>query len=704
MKRISTIVVLVLISLSTFAQDKFTSQDLFEIKSVGSAVISPDGKYVAYSLYVPRPFTDKPGGNYPQLHVLNRATGESTKIYAKKQSYSSVKWTPDGKNVSFLLGAGKDKLRQVHTIPMGGGELTKVTKSSNSIYSYDWHPSGNSLIYIAKSKSSANKELIAAGFNAEVVEENIEHKNLYLHNIADGKRTRISKGMTVHAAAWNPAGTNIAVQATKKNLVDDFYMYKDIYLIDPNTKETTLLVNAAGKLGAMSWHPNGTHIAFIAGVNINDPVAGSLFITEVPSTKKWAELKNYTPDFRGSVTSLAWMDKNNVMFSADMGVETGISRVKIKDPTIREILPPGKVVLSSFTYAKAQFAFSASTPLHPPELFTMSFKSPVPERKTTSNNWLAKKKLGKQEGITYKSRDGLDIEAVLVYPADYKEGQKYPLINYIHGGPEACVKNGWSTYYSMWGQVAASRGYFVIMPNYRGSSGRGVKFSRMDQKDMGDEEFNDVLDGIQYLVDKGMVDQKRVGIGGGSYGGYFSAWGATKHTEHFAASCMFVGISDQISKRYTTDIPYESYYSHWNVWVHEDYELMLDRSPIKYITQSKTPTLILHGKNDPRVHPSQSLELFRGLKLHGKAPVRLVWYPGEGHGNRKRPAQLDYNIRTMAWFDYYLKGKNDKSKMPPADLKYGVKWQKEEKKETSSTKSKKKSKKKKSSKKTAPKS
>ena len=210
------------------------------------------------------------------------------------------------------------------------------------------------------------------------------------------------------------------------------------------------------------------------------------------------------------------------------------------------------------------------------------------------------------------------------------------------------------------------------MPNYRGSSGRGVGFSKADQGDMGDEEFNDVIDGIDYLINKGMVDKARVGIGGGSYGGYFSGWGATKHTSRFAAAVAFVGISDQVSKRYTTDIPWESYYSHWTFWTYEKFDLVFDRSPIKYANGSQTATLILHGKEDPRVHPSQSLELYRALKMHGKAPVRLVWYPGEGHGNRKNPARLDYNLRTLEWFDYYLKSDNDKTRKPSKDLDYGV--------------------------------
>jgi dipeptidyl aminopeptidase/acylaminoacyl peptidase len=191
--------------------------------------------------------------------------------------------------------------------------------------------------------------------------------------------------------------------------------------------------------------------------------------------------------------------------------------------------------------------------------------------------------------------------------------------------------------------------------------------------DLGDEEFLDVIDGIDYLDGLGLIDKARVGMGGGSYGGYFSALAATRYSEYFAASVVFVGVSNQISKFNSTDIPYEDYYVHWRIWPEENIELVYDRSPVKYARDNRTPTLILHGKEDPRVNPTQSLELYRQLKLHGKAPVRLVWYPGEGHGNRYSPAQLDYSLRTMAWFNYYLKGDNDRSQKPPMEVDYGLK-------------------------------
>jgi dipeptidyl aminopeptidase/acylaminoacyl peptidase len=260
------------------------------------------------------------------------------------------------------------------------------------------------------------------------------------------------------------------------------------------------------------------------------------------------------------------------------------------------------------------------------------------------------------------------VEGILIHPIR-GPGKPAPLIVSVHGGPEAHDMNGWLTSYAAPGQVAAGRGYYVLVPNYRSSTGRGVAYSKLGQGDLAAGEFTDILDGVKFLVGRGLVDARKVGITGGSYGGYLSAWAATRHTEHFAAAVTFVGVSNQISKRGCTDIPMEDYLVHWKIWTDENVPLVWDRSPVAHARNSRTPTLICHGKDDPRVHPSQSLELYRALKNRGRAPVRLVWYPGEGHGNRNRASRLDYSLRMMRWFDHFLvDGAKD---LPPAEIEYG---------------------------------
>jgi dipeptidyl aminopeptidase/acylaminoacyl peptidase len=190
-----------------------------------------------------------------------------------------------------------------------------------------------------------------------------------------------------------------------------------------------------------------------------------------------------------------------------------------------------------------------------------------------------------------------------------------------------------------------------------------VEFSKLGQHAYAGPEFDDIVDAKTYLVEAGLADPDHVGITGGSYGGYASMWAASALSEHFAAAVAFVGISDQISKFGTTDIPKEMFNVHARSYPWEDWMWMLERSPIYHVDKARTPLLIMHGKEDPRVHPSQSLEMYRHMKVRTDTPVRLVYYPGEGHGNRNTAAQYDYGLRLIRWMDHYLKGPGGE---PPA--------------------------------------
>ncbi|MEO1369377.1 MAG: S9 family peptidase [Acidobacteriota bacterium] len=302
------------------------------------------------------------------------------------------------------------------------------------------------------------------------------------------------------------------------------------------------------------------------------------------------------------------------------------------------------------------------TPGHPNEVFSLE-PGGRPKRLTNSNPWLADVKLAKQEVISWTASDGLEIEGVLMHPLDGRKPA--PLLLMVHGGPEANDANGWLSSYSRPGQVAAARGYAVLYPNYRGSTGRGVEFSELGQSDAAGAEFRDLVEAVDHLAEVGVADKERVGITGGSYGGYATAWGSTFYTDYFKAGVMFVGISNKSSKGFTTDIPQEDVLVHTRFDAWEKWQFGLDRSPIYHAEKSKTPLLIAHGQSDTRVHPSQSLQFYRALKLMGKT-VRYIRYPGEPHGNRRAASRDDYARRLLRWMDHYVM--DDGGEMPPAEL------------------------------------
>ena len=648
-----------------------TPDDLFKIKNVNETIFSPNGKMIAYTLSVPRPLNEEPGSNYSNLFVYNIEEQQNVGLLANQVTVSSIQWDSESERIYFLAKLGEQKSNQVYYIDADGGSPKLVTNEMYDVLAFKISPDGKNIAFVRlEEKSKGKQQMLSKGFDAEIYEEEFQHRTLYLMNLEDKTVKQLTTASSIFEFEWSPDSKNIAAAIADKNLVDDSYMFKRLYVIDTETALKYKLVDNPGKLTQFSFSPDGTKLAFVSASSVNDAVSGSLFICEVPNTKSFSQLRNYTEGFEGSVIMVKWKDDNTILFSSEEGVDITLREQKIDQKQSKLIINGGRVVFRSFDIVNNVICFAGNTKSHPNELFIFNIESGELKKLTNHNNWLENIKLAKQEMIEYSAKDGLKIQGVLIYPLNYEQGKKYPLITYIHGGPEASVQNGWETGYSSWGQFAAAKDYFVFMPNYRASSGRGVEFTMAGFGDLAGKEFEDVIDGIDFLIQKGFIDKNKVGIGGGSYGGYFSAWAATKYTDRFAASVVFVGISNQISKRNTTDIPYEDYYVHWGFWTHENEQLVWERSPVRYAHQSKTPTLILHGKEDPRVHPSQSLELYRALKLHSKAPVRLVFYPGQGHGNSKNTSRYDFLVRTLDWFDYYLKSDYPKDRMPAKYLDF----------------------------------
>jgi dipeptidyl aminopeptidase/acylaminoacyl peptidase len=651
----------------TAQENTFTSYDLLRMRYVVETPISPNGNFIAYTVHVPRQLTDEPGKHYRYLYLYDLANEKSVELLEDKVFISSIGWMPDSKSITFRAKLNDDKFTQVYQLPIDSDEPDAITNADQSVLQYQLSKDGVQLAFVSTSAVSEEKHnLLESGFDAEIYEEEYLDRNLYLINFESQSMEprQLTENVSVYDFRWSPNGKQIAAFIADKNLVDYSYMFKRVYLIDTFSGKRSLHLENPGKITQMAWNPDGKHIAFIAASGINDAVTGSLFITEVPNTTKFEELKNYADGLELSIKKVEWKDDNTVLFLSEEGVDISLSEQGIDDAERNLLIKPGQIVFSSFDVNADFISLAGSNSKHPSELYSFTIIDNKLAKLTDVNPWLQELNLAKQEKIIYTARDGLEIQATLIYPVDYEKGRRYPLICMIHGGPESALKNGWQTSYSRWGQIAAANGFFIFMPNYRSGSGRGVDFTMKGFGDAGGAEFTDVLDGIDYLVKQGLIDKKRVGIGGGSYGGFFAAWGATRYTDYFAASVMFVGISDHYSKRFTTDIPYESYYVHWGYFPDEKIDFLRERSPITYAKDSKTPTLILGGKKDPRVHPSQSLELYRALKLQSKAPVRLVRYPGEGHGNRKNTSRLDYSLRTMRWFNYYLNGDNPKDEMP----------------------------------------
>jgi dipeptidyl aminopeptidase/acylaminoacyl peptidase len=656
---------------TAFAQKTgFTSLDVARVRSVMAAEVSPDGKSIAYTATQPvDPLKGPSARSSVELFVVNTATGKSRPFITGKVSIGAVAWTPDGSGISFLAKRGDDKNTSLYVIPIDGGEAQKRLAHSTSISAYQWSPDGKQIAFLAKQPDPASKkELASRGFDAEGYEEDLKNVHIWITS-ANGKPRQLNVPGSATEIHWSPNGKQIVAAVAPTSLIDHHYMYRRIRIVDVASGNVVKKIANPGKIAEIAWSPDGSRLAFLSGEDINDPSEGRLMIASV----KTGDFSDIMPKYLPNVIDIAWASNDALNFLAHDGCYSAFGTVSADGSNQAIVLPPAGTVFETFSQAddNSRLAFVGSSPSHSDEVFTYALEGvgkSGPRRLTDLNPWFAQRKFAKQEVIEYEARDGVMIQGILVHPLEAAKDKRYPLIMAVHGGPESHVPNGWVTRYTYPGQLGAARGFATFYPNYRGSTGRGVAFAKSHQSDYGGKEFNDILDAIDHLVKLGIADRKKVGVTGGSYGGFASAWCATKHSKHFAASVMFVGISNQISKSGTTDIPDEMFLVHARKRVWEDWQFFLERSPVYHVENARTPILILHGKEDTRVHPSQSMELYRNLKILNKAPVRLVFYPGEGHGNRKSAARYDYNLRLMRWMEHYLKGAGGGP--PKFDLSY----------------------------------
>ena len=637
-----------------------------------SAELSPDGRLVAALRSVPRELfvEDKDGPAWTELHVIEVETGEVRPFITGEADVRAASWLPGGRAIAFLAERDDDEHRALYTIQADGGEAVRTVAFDTDIRSYAFSPDGSLVAFIAREpEPDRDVALGKLGFTQEIFEEDWRPYGVWIASVGGqgGEPRRLPLDGSAFQVRWSPAGDRLAVAVAPRPLVDDEYMRQRIQVVSTTDGAVEGVVEHEAKLDRVEWSPDGRRLAFVAGVDLHDPSTSSLWVVG----REGGKPRNLTPGFEGHVNRVAWRDAGTLLVLADIGTATGLFEVPADGSAAPRPLgvSAGREVFTTLSLAAdgTRAALIGETPSHPGEVYALDLGRGVPRRLTDSNPWLADVRLASQELVTFQARDGLELEGLLIRPLDAPP-TPVPLVLVVHGGPEAHYRKGWMTSYSRPGQVLAARGFAVFYPNYRGSTGRGVEFSKLSQGDPAGAEFDDLIDAVDHLVETGLVDRDRVGVTGGSYGGYATAWCATRFTDRFAAGVMFVGISNKVSKIGTTDIPDEEFLVHARRRVYDDIPFFLARSPIAHAKGAHTPLLILHGEEDPRVSVTQSHELYRALTIAGSAPVRLVLYPGEKHGNRRAAARYDYSLRMIRWMEHYLTGPGGDA--PPYPLDY----------------------------------
>ncbi len=570
------------------AADVLTPESVARIRSVSTAVLSPDASTIAWVLSVPRePGVEEDGGAWSELWLADFAGGTSRRYIGPKAEFSALEWTPDGRALAFLARRGDDKAASLYILARDGGEARRAARLDGGISGFSLAPDGKRVALLgAGAPPAARKQEQDKGFKEEVYEEDWRPTRVWIATLfEEGSARPLALEGSAFSVRWNPIDERIAVALAPTPLTDDEYMSQRLHVVDSASGTVLAKIDNPGKLGDYGWSPDGNWIALLAAADIHDPYPGRLCVASAAGGAPTELL----PGFEGDVTAFDWQGPSeSILCCVDQGTQSSFLRLEAiragavaQNGARKVIVPPGEPVLSSISASRdGQHAvFVGSTPAHPPEVFRMSHGDAAFARVSDSNPWLKDVELGKQEIVKHKARDGVELEGVLVHPLHEVKGQSYPLILCVHGGPESHEVNGWQTGYSKPGQMAAAEGIAVFYPNYRGSTGRGVEFAKLSQGDAAGKEFDDLVDAVDALVANGLVDKDKVGITGGSYGGYATAWCSTRYSERFAAGVMFVGISDKISKVGTTDIPNEEFYVHALKRVWDEFDFYLEAQP-----------------------------------------------------------------------------------------------------------------------------
>jgi dipeptidyl aminopeptidase/acylaminoacyl peptidase len=674
MPRFATCAALLLcLPLSAAAGDKrrpLTVEDVMRIRHIPAVALAPDGQSVAYVVSV----ADLKQGRYnTDVWLAPARGGAPLRLTRAPGRDDSPRWAPDSETLGFL--SDRDGKPQVWLIRATGGEAWKLTDSKTGVRDFAWSPDGKAIAYLAAepdSEADAKRKQEKADFR--VVEHDRKLDHLHLISGAGGASKRLTAGaFCVLNFDWSPDSRQLVYAAAPSRGLEDLY-HSDLYVTGTDPGKPRPLVKRQGMDTLPKWSPDGKSIAFVSGDGKLDWLDNS-YLCVVPAAG--GDPRNVSKKFDGRISpaggSYAWTaDSTGLCFLGDEQATRQLFLLSVRSGELGR-LTSGERFHGHFDLRGEFLAFLSENPQTPPEVClaplghsATDLDSDPPrrpslkqQRLTATNPQLKDVALGKVETFRWKGADGVPIEGLLIKPADYEKGKRYPLLTYVHGGPALQFAHAFSVYpqgppqasrYPV--HVLAGQGYVIFCPNPRGSDGYGKKFRQLNVKDWGGGDFKDVMAGVDELIEQGLADKDRLGIMGWSYGGYMTSWAITQ-TDRFKAASAGAGVTNLFSMYGQTDIPaFMERYFGGLPW--QERELYAKHSAMTYAGKIRTPTLIQHGEKDERVPLAQSQELHAALKRNG-VPCEFVIYPRSPHNPTEPQLQRDVLQRNVDWFNRWLK-------------------------------------------------
>ncbi len=643
----------------------WTPELMMTVRRVGAVRVSPDGKRVVYHVGSAVMTTDR-SEVVTQIFVADADGTNRLQLTHGDKSSSDPQWSPDDEQIAFVSArSGKNNLYLLH---LAGGEAEQLTDVKTVVGAFQWSPDGKQIAFaMADAPSESELQSLRSRDDAKWADHNPKMTRLYIVPIdksPDGNRRprRLTAGDFSLATAarttdpgfdWAPDGKSIAF-AHQTNPRANEWTTADVSLVDVSTAEVrSLAATRAAELRPV-FSPDGRWVAMTA--SDSPPTwAGSSRIQIVAAAG--GEPRGLPQSFDGKPNILGWAPNGSrIYFSEPRGTTDRLYSIDVRSGEIVELSSSNEVFTSiDLNRGGTMLGIAIESSHQAAEAFVSPVDRFAPAQVSRANAELPKSPLGKVEVVRWKSTDGLEIEGILTYPTGFEPGKRVPLLLNVHGGPAGVFSRKFIAQSSLYPIAAfAARGYAVLQPNPRGSSGYGVPFRFANHKDWGGGDYQDLMAGVDHVIALGVADPERLGVMGWSYGGYMTSWTITQ-TRRFKAASIGAPITNVISFNGTADIPnFIPDYFGSQPW--ESADLMRARSPVLNAKGVTTPALIQHGDADARVPLSQGLEFFNALKQQN-VPVEMLVLPRQPHGPVEPKMILKVMQTNLDWFDKHLAAK-----------------------------------------------
>ncbi len=643
----SSLILIGLLTLTVHSQNQtFGFMEMFKIKKLKNPRLSPEGKFAVFEVTE----ADTQQNRWvTHLWRVHTSTGETIQMTHGEKNERRARWSPDGQLITFL--SKRNGQRNIFQLNNRGGDIHKLFDHPSDITDFQYSKDGYKLYFLAKdSLSQKEKKAEENNDDAYIYDENKKPIQLWMYDLLTKSKQKIIDGnFSIREFSLSPDGNQIAFIAAPSPRQND-WLKREIYLFNLTTREQVKMTDNGIAERRLNWSPDGDYISFTSDASsyLETYYQDSIFLLNL----KTQNIVDLLPEFEEQVFDYFWTSNGRyIYFTANTGLNTQFYRLDRNAGGLKKITYADHEVRSPHYQSQTdQVVYLESTPNRPFDVF-FAKSNRLPGRKLTDmNSWLENYQKAKYQTIQWESTDGYQVEGILILPSD-KPGRTLPLMVQLHGGPESSYRNyfrgSWSTYSQIW----AAQGYAVFQPNYRGSTGYGDAVMRSIIGHYFEKDIDDIISGIDYLVQEGTVDPDKMAVMGWSAGGHLTNWLIT-HFERFKAACSGAGGANWFSFYAQTDVQYIR--EIWHVGPpYTRSEYYREKSPVNYVGNAQTPTLILCGEEDRRVPFPQSLEMYRGLDRMG-CPVKFVAFPREGHGLREIRHQLHKMRVEFQWIERHL--------------------------------------------------